>query len=342
MTTSPTNAVDCDSLPQAMNGYTFERHLGSAETHDTFLAWRDASQDLFVVRVYSLEYLRRNEQLRQMVEREALVASIAHHPNITEFRPAFATKTDLFTIEKYYSQGELYQCIEALCNGIETRQESSYPAFSSPSAAAIAERGENSKRPRGLPLGTCRRILRELILALKYLHEDCGLAHRNLKLENIFLDGEGHAIISGLGLCAVLPGKASTSSSPRKCSHKSKERNIIGESCLHLRLCFGSKHYVAPELIQGQPYDGAAVDVWAAGVILFAMCTACFPFHAEPGSDQVILHQIQDGDHILANHTAFKSLSEPLLQDLLRNMLRCNPKARFSINEVMEHSFLSS
>ncbi|CCW71836.1 unnamed protein product [Phytomonas sp. Hart1] len=342
MSISTTNAADSDDLPPAMNGYTFKYHLGSAQTHDTFLAREDVSQNLYVVRAYSLGYLRQNEQIRQIVEREALMASIVQHPNITKFGGSFITKTDLFTIEKYYSQGELYRSIEVLSNGVEARPKVSYPPFSSLSNSTIIERDENLKNRQGLSIKTCKRILRELMLALRHLHENCGVAHRNLKLENIFLDREGHAIISGLGLCAVLPRKAPASLSPRKFNYKSKGVDIMREPPLPLRFCFGSKHYVAPELIEGHPYDGAAVDVWAAGVILFVMCTGCFPFDSESDKDEAVFKKIRDGDYTLSSHEGFKSIEEPLLQDILRNMLRFNPKARFSVDEVIEHPFLTN
>ena len=53
----------------------------------------------------------------------------------------------------------------------------------------------------------------------------------------------------------------------------------------------GSPSYTPPELLlavrnEGSAYDGAAIDVWSSGVILFFMLTGQLPFQAcaPPGS----------------------------------------------------------
>ena len=44
------------------------------------------------------------------------------------------------------------------------------------------------------------------------------------------------------------------------------------------KTCLGTAAYVAPEVLQLQPYDGTKVDAWACGVILFAMLDGDYPF----------------------------------------------------------------
>jgi len=44
----------------------------------------------------------------------------------------------------------------------------------------------------------------------------------------------------------------------------------------------GSEDYAAPELLMGQEYDGRLVDVWALGVLLFALMEGRLPFDPNP------------------------------------------------------------
>lgn len=295
-------------LPPPMAGYTFQRHLRSTLSHDTFAAERrsdadESATERVVVRVYALDHLKRHEERRNMVEREVLVGCTARHPNVAEALPAFATKTDLYAVERYYGGGELFEFVE------------SYHRSGATVAPAPSGGGYG-----GLPLDTVRRIFGELMTAVDYLHNRLGLAHRNIKLENILLDEANHVRLSGLGMCAVI--------APR-------EGKDVGQ--VSLRLCCGSKHYVAPELLEGHAYDGAAVDVWAAGVVLFALVCGCFPFD---GGDDALFEGTGNAEAVLEAHAAFQGLPDPQVQDLLRGTLRTNARVRLSVAEVLEHPFL--
>lgn len=100
----------------------------------------------------------------------------------------------------------------------------------------------------------------QLMAGLEYIHGQ-GVAHRDIKPENMLLDDQGNLKIADFGLCSVY-------------KHKGREREMRG-AC-------GSLPYIAPEM-NGRPYRGEPVDVWSAGVVLFALLVGNTPWD-EPTS----------------------------------------------------------
>ena len=93
----------------------------------------------------------------------------------------------------------------------------------------------------------------EIALGLFYLHDN-GIIHRDIKLDNVMLDKDGHAKIADFGLC---------------------KENIQGDA-VATTFC-GSPDYIAPEIIQRKPYD-KNVDWWALGILMFEMLIGTSPF----------------------------------------------------------------
>ncbi|MFN9907368.1 MAG: protein kinase domain-containing protein [bacterium] len=102
-----------------------------------------------------------------------------------------------------------------------------------------------------------KHLFKQLVDAVTYLHTVAKVVHRDLKLENIVLDRN-----FSLKLCDFAMSKTLL------------EGNLTGIYYSQL----GSERYMAPEIIEGKPYKGTAVDIFALGVILFAMVTGVMPF----------------------------------------------------------------
>jgi serine/threonine protein kinase len=91
-----------------------------------------------------------------------------------------------------------------------------------------------------------RRLFRQLVSGLEYLHANL-IIHRDIKPENILLDENGNAKISDFGLAnTIRPGRK-------------------------FETFCGSLHYAAPEILNGVPYVGPPIDVWALGIVLYCM-----------------------------------------------------------------------
>ncbi|KEH27423.1 calmodulin-domain kinase CDPK protein [Medicago truncatula] len=96
----------------------------------------------------------------------------------------------------------------------------------------------------------------------------------------------------------------------------------------------GSAYYVAPEVLR-RSY-GPEADIWSAGIILYILLSGVPPFWAE--NEQGIF------DAILRGHLDFASDPWPkissIAKDLIKKMLRADPKERISAVEVLDHSWM--
>jgi len=76
------------------------------------------------------------------------------------------------------------------------------------------------------------------------------------------------------------------------------------------------------------------VDLWSAGVVLFAMLYGTVPFKAQTMDE---LHQvILKGKYLLKEDISIEA------RDLLRGLLEINPKKRLSVRKILRHPWLKN
>ncbi|XP_030071515.1 testis-specific serine/threonine-protein kinase 3-like [Microcaecilia unicolor] len=150
-----------------------------------------------------------------------------------------------------------------------------------------------------------RRIFKQIVQAVTCCHGQ-GIAHRDLKCENILMTSKNTPKLTDFGFATFING------------------NILSST-----YC-GSTAYAAPEILQGQPYDAFKADIWSLGVVLYLMVTGYMPFD---DNDLTKLLKLQK------QPLEFPP-SHPLsifCKDIISCMLSRNPHKRISINNLVEH-----
>jgi serine/threonine protein kinase len=85
----------------------------------------------------------------------------------------------------------------------------------------------------------------------------------------------------------------------------------------------GTPAYIAPEILLDRGYEGFAVDVWSAGVVLYAMLFGAVPFKA---NNMTELQKVI----IAANYTLGDSISKEAA-NLLKGLLEKDPSKRITL-----------
>ncbi|TYK09801.1 CBL-interacting serine/threonine-protein kinase 14 [Cucumis melo var. makuwa] len=149
-----------------------------------------------------------------------------------------------------------------------------------------------------------RRYFQQLITAVGYCHSR-GIFHRDLKPENLLLDDNFDLRVSDFGLSALAD-------------------QIRPDGLLHT-LC-GTPAYVAPEILAKKGYDGAKIDVWSCGIILYVLTAGYLPFN--DSNLMSMYRKIYRGDFRCPKWTS------PDLQRFLSRLLDTNPETRITVDEI--------
>ncbi|XP_014227718.1 atypical protein kinase C-like [Trichogramma pretiosum] len=178
------------------------------------------------------------------------------------------------------------------------------------------------QRKRRLPEEHARFYAAEISLALNFLHSK-GIIYRDLKLDNVLLDQDGHIKLTDYGMC----------------------KENIHEFETTATFC-GTPNYIAPEILRGENYS-FSVDWWALGVLLYEMLAGRSPFDIAGASE----NPDQNTEDYLFQIILEKTIRIPRSLSVkaasaLKGFLNKDPKERLgcgsgvnSFTELMTHPF---
>ncbi|RMD42073.1 hypothetical protein DV735_g3045, partial [Chaetothyriales sp. CBS 134920] len=149
----------------------------------------------------------------------------------------------------------------------------------------------------------CKSIFRQVADAIHHLHTKAQVVHRDIKDENVVLDGEGQIKLIDFGSAAYV---------------KNGPFDVF----------VGTIDYAAPEVLQGKPYGGKEQDIWALGILLYTIVYKENPFY---NVDEILDRELR---------VPYIPYSE-LCIDLVRRMLDRDVEQRITIEQVKEHLWLA-
>ncbi|KAG2315822.1 hypothetical protein Bca4012_066669 [Brassica carinata] len=205
------------------------------------------------------------------IKREIRTLKMLKHPNIVRLHEVLASKTKIYMVMECVMGGELFD--------------------------RIVSKGKLSETEG-------RKMFQQLTDGISYCHSK-GVFHRDLKLENVLLDANGHIKITDFGLSAL--------------PQHFRDDGLLHTTC-------GSPNYVAPEVLANRGYDGAASDIWSCGVILYVILTGCLPF--DDRNLAVIYQKICKGDPPIPRWLS------PGARTMVKRMLDPNPVTRITVTGI--------
>ena len=218
-----------DDRKMSVNNFQFVRKLGEGAFGTVVLAkgkLPGGPEQLYAIKFIQKRRITSSRIRDIMAEKEALMLT-SGHPFITTLYCCFQDKNHIFFVMEYMSGGDLLTQLEEV------------EVFSEERAKFYAA---------------------EIALAVQFLHQH-GILHRDLKLENVLVDSDGHCRIADFGLSKLGLFR------PRRA-----------------RTHCGTPFCMAPEIVKNLPY-GHGVDWWAFGIIIFEMITGNPPFDYDEEED---------------------------------------------------------
>jgi serine/threonine protein kinase len=245
----PTPAPDDEG--QEIGSYIIGRQIGVGgfsvvKEAFTFENGKEVQHAVKIVRKHAIKEEAGDEVLQSHFEREINIWKCLNHRNVLPLLSVVDTSYATWAFTLLFAGGTLFDVFK--------------------------------NHRQGLPPPLALKYSYQLASALRYLHQDVRVVHRDVKLENCVLDG-GNLRLCDFGLADFLPGDDTPS--PRE-NFVTPHSNVPDKHQIRPEdmVAGGSLAYAAPEQINSlTPLLETAIDMWSYGVIVHALTVGELPFH---------------------------------------------------------------
>ncbi|CAO2816481.1 unnamed protein product [Amaranthus hypochondriacus] len=279
---SSQSAPPCKPDPKTiLEKYLQGKLLGKGSFAKVYHARSISTQKSVAIKV--IDKSKTHSSMEPRIVGEVAAMRRLNHPNILKIHEVLATKSKIYLVMELAKGGDLF--------------------------------GKLSRRPdHRFPEPIARKYFHQLISALHYCHQN-GVAHRDVKPQNLLLDEEGNIKVSDFGLSAVV--------------EIAKDRLMLQTSC-------GTPAFAAPEIVgkTRNGYDGSKADAWSCGVILFVMLTGYLPFD---DANLVLMYR-----KMHKKEYRFPSWVSKPARGLITRLLDPNPVRRLGIDEIPNDSWFKN
>uniref|UniRef100_A0A7N8Y7N9 Protein kinase C n=1 Tax=Mastacembelus armatus TaxID=205130 RepID=A0A7N8Y7N9_9TELE len=276
-------------LALGLGDFELIRVIGRGSYAKVLLVRLKKNEQMYAMKVVKKELVHDDEDIDWVQTEKHVFEQASTNPFLVGLHSCFQTESRLFLVIEYVNGGDLMF---------------------------------HMQRQRKLPEEHARFYAAEICIALNFLHEK-GIIYRDLKLDNVLLDHEGHIKLTDYGMCkeGIRPGDTTST------------------------FC-GTPNYIAPEILRGEDY-GFSVDWWALGVLMFEMMAGRSPFdiitdNPDMNTEEYLFQVILEKPIRIPRSLSVKAAS------VLKSFLNKDPKERLGcqvqtgFTDIKSHTFFRS
>ena len=297
------STMDAGETPDRIGDFDVHGVLGSGSFGEVYLGIHKSSRQKVAIKALAKrgkgDATSENSVISRISSEVSTMEKIGGGcPFIVRLYEVLLSQRVIYLVVEYAARGELFKCCFKPLDDVTT------------------DVGHPAREQRA------RHYFQQLVIGLDWCHQQ-GVAHRDVKPQNLLVSASGVLKIADFGLAA------SFNPDP---SMKLPSRSLRQTMC-------GSPLYMAPEMLHLQPgrqYNSIATDAWGCGAVLYAMMFGCPPFPAATFAELIVLAAKPQLNLRLPDNLS------GALSGLIRCLLNADPNERYTLPQVAQDEWFQN